>query len=383
MKRFATICRYGGVGDNLVASSVLPGLKKRFDGVEVLTQEPQDVVFYNNPNIDKLSVFKKDEIPGVGWQEWHLILARGSKEGLFVNLSHSMETSLAFLPAQMQFQWPAQARRRLANKSYLEMAHDICGIPYDEISPNFFPTEAEVERARGIRGRLGSRVIGWVLTGTRLDKIFPYSPMAIARLIRELDADVVMIGHPEKDREAAEVINDHVNRTNGSTKGLHYARSMDSSKPAWPLRDVLTMVQHCDLVIGPDTGPMWAVAMREMPKIALLSHASPENITKYWKHTVSLHAEQGRVPCWPCHQLHDVRDTCTQNKDNNGAACISDISVEAIVETADRCLKGTARYEPQTTEAALAPVALPPPVVRGPWPDAQDDEDIAMSGHAD
>ena len=387
MNRWSTIARYGGVGDSIVATSVLPGLKKRFDGVEMLCQDPWHVVFENNPYIDKLSVYKKDEIPREGWQEFHYIRAHESE--LFVNLSHSMETLVAFVPAQCQFQWPAKARRKIAGKNYLELVHDICDVPYDEIAPNFFPLESEMERARGIRGRLGSCVIGWVLTGTRLDKIYPFSPMVVGRLIRELGADVIMFGHPEKDREIAEVVNEHVNRQNGSSKGLHYARSMDPTKAAWPLRDVLATVQQCDLVIGPDTGPMWAVAMREMPKIVLLSHASPENITKYWKRTVSLHADQGRVPCWPCHQLHDTKMTCTPNKDDNGAACISDISAEAIVETARRCLAGKADYREMTGEEALLPLveAPTPPVVRGPWPDIaeyeEDEGSISVTGHAD
>jgi ADP-heptose:LPS heptosyltransferase len=290
-----------------------------------------------------------------------------------------METSLAFVPAQCQFQWPDAARRKLAGRSYLEMAHDIVGIPYEEIAPNFFPTEEETAFANGIRKKLGPQVIAWVLTGTRLDKIYPFTPMAIARLIYELGADVVMIGHPEKDKDLADVVNSHVLRQNGSTKGLHFARAADPAKPAWPLRDVLAMVQHCDLVIGPDTGPMWAVAMREMPKIMLVSHASDENITKHWLKTVTLHADQGRVPCWPCHKLHDVKETCVQNADNNGAACISDISTEAIMETAKRCFQGKIEYRSMTTEEALKPLVVPP-VVKGPWPDAEeDDEETSIS----
>lgn len=335
-KRWATVARYGGVGDNIVASSVLPGLKARYDGVEVLTQTPQSVVFENNPYIDKLSVFEKDQIPGLGWQEWHMIRSRESE--LFVNLSHSMETLLAFLPGQCQFQWPAEARRKLANKSYLEQTHDICGVPYEEIAPNFFPTDDENEEAAGTRARLGDKVIGWVLTGTRIDKIYPYSAMAVARLIRELDADVVMFGHPEKDKQIADTVYEHVIRQNGSSRGLHFARAADPAHAAWPLRDVLTLAQHCDLLIGPDTGPMWAVAMREMPKIVLLSHASPENIVKHWVNAKVLHADQERVPCWPCHRLHDVQATCTPNKDNNGAACISDVSVETIICSARSAL---------------------------------------------
>ena len=73
------------------------------------------------------------------------------------------------------------------------------------------------------------------------------------------------------------------------------------------------------------------VRLEPMPKIALLSHASAENITKHWLNTTTLHADQNRVPCWPCHKLHDTKDTCVENKEKNGAACISDISVETIM----------------------------------------------------
>jgi ADP-heptose:LPS heptosyltransferase len=101
---------------------------------------------------------------------------------------------------------------------------------------------------------------------------------------------------------------------------------------------MLTQVQHCDLVIGPDTGAMWAVAMENIPKIVLLSHASPENITKHWRNTKTLHASQERVPCWPCHQLHDEERTCKLNDEKTAAACMSDISAQAILSAAAELL---------------------------------------------
>ena len=88
-----------------------------------------------------------------------------------------------------------------------------------------------------------------------------------------------------------------------------------------------------DLVVTPDTGTAWAVAFEQMPKIVMVSHASQENITKHWINTTTLHADRHRVPCWPCHRLHDDISTCIPNKQNNGAACISDISVETLVQT--------------------------------------------------
>jgi hypothetical protein len=91
---------------------------------------------------------------------------------------------------------------------------------------------------------------------------------------------------------------------------------------------------------------MWAVAMEDVPKIMLHSHASVDNITKHWRRTVSLHPDH-RVKCWPCHLLHDAADTCqeTQRKSGldvdpelTGAACISSINVEAIVTAAKAML---------------------------------------------
>jgi hypothetical protein len=84
---------------------------------------------------------------------------------------------------------------------------------------------------------------------------------------------------------------------------------------------------------------MWSVAFEPLHKIMLHSHASVENIAAHWLNTTSLSADPKRVPCAPCHRLHDSVETCVPNKDNSGAACISDISVENIVRAARSALQ--------------------------------------------
>jgi len=108
---------------------------------------------------------------------------------------------------------------------------------------------------------------------------------------------------------------------------------------------------QCDLVITPDTGTWWAVAMEPLPKILMVSHASAENIGKHAVNTMVLHADPGRVKCFPCHRLHSDFTTCTPNFENNGAACISDISVNTIVETARRMLEATPKFPASTPQA--------------------------------
>jgi hypothetical protein len=150
---------------------------------------------------------------------------------------------------------------------------------------------------------------------------------------------VVMFGS-DKDAKIAKHVQDFVKEYNGIYDGMHSAISPDEEHPTWPIRRSLATLQQCDLVIGPDTGLMWGVAMEPMPKLALLSHASPENITKHWLNTLTLHADPKRVDCWPCHQLHDTTETCRKAENAEAAACIADITSEEVLSAARAALKG-------------------------------------------
>jgi ADP-heptose:LPS heptosyltransferase len=156
--------------------------------------------------------------------------------------------------------------------------------------------------------------------------------MAVARIIKEIGAPVVLMGGPsEKEVSMCEAIKEHVTLANGSRDGLHIAIPAAGTEKSWPLRTSLAFALQCDLVITPDTGMWWATAFEPMPKVLMISHASVENIAKHAVNTTVLHADPNNVPCWPCHRLHDDISTCVPNKFNNGAACISDISVESLL----------------------------------------------------
>jgi len=336
---WACIARHGGFGDNLIASSVLHGLKKKYGKLEVITGKPMHVMFENHPAIDKLTVLeqgKPDSGDGHAWQKW--FHERSKEYAFFANLSHSCETTGVLMKIQTQYWWSDAMRRQLCGRSYLELVHDICGVPYTEINPNIYPTAAEQAQAVETKAKVGPRCVGWVLTGSRIDKVHPEVDVAVARLIRELHVPVIMFGAPGKDFEMAKLVQKEVIKRNRSDEGLHLALSPDPDKPTWGPRRICAQAQLCDIVVGPDTGPMWAVAMHDMPKVLMLSHASAENITKYWKNTITLQADLARVPCFPCHRLHDDTSLCTPNVDKNGAACISDISVDTIIGTVQQFL---------------------------------------------
>src|SRR6266550_116433 len=72
--KWACICRLGGVGDNLVAASVLRPLKRLGYMNEFISEDPQYIVLENNPFLDKLSVkHGAADIPQHDmhlWQKW-------------------------------------------------------------------------------------------------------------------------------------------------------------------------------------------------------------------------------------------------------------------------------------------------------------------------
>jgi len=333
VKRWAAIARMGGVGDNLVAGSPLRALKRQGYMTEVLSSEPNHVVFHNNPWVDKLTVKNVERDIANNdlgrWQEW--MRGRSKEYDIFVHASHSMEGRHAVFPVMTSFWWPEEVRREICSGSYLETAHKIAGVPFD-FGPLYFPTDEEKRLARQVTSIIGDRYICWVLSGTRIDKVYSYAPYAIARIVKELNAPVLCVGGPsEKERSMGTAIVENVELQNGGREGVHIAVPPDGSE-SWPLRTSLALVHGASLVVSPDTGPAWAVALEPTAKVIMVSHASAENITKHWVNTTTLHADPNRVPCWPCHRLHDDISTCVKNKEGKGAACISDISVERVVQ---------------------------------------------------
>jgi ADP-heptose:LPS heptosyltransferase len=340
---WACVCRLGGLGDNLVAASVLAPLKRLGYMVEMLTSESFACIFQNNPSVDKLSIKRDEDIPkGAEWVKWFVARGHEYMGGLW-NLSHSMEKQHALFETDTNFWWPQDFRRKLCAGSYLETVWDIVGLPtpYEFGQPLFFPTDEEREIAQKTKAKIGKRYLAWVLSGSRVDKVYPYTAQTICRIIKELNIPVVMFGVGGRQFEMAKTVEEDVRRTNSSTEGLHLALSPENSDPGghqhWSVRRSLSQAIAADLVITPDTGMAWAVAMEAMPKIVLISHASAENITKHWRNTTTLHADPDNVPCWPCHRLHNTMATCTPFLPGTEvAACMADISVERIMGHIER-----------------------------------------------
>lgn len=343
MNRWAAIARLGGIGDNLIAASPLRPLKRLGYKTEVITSPFGAAVFQNNPFIDKLTVKADSDIPKEQWQQW--FVKRANEYDIFAHLSHSCEARHSLHVGSTDFWHRPEYRRKICAGSFLETVHDIVGVPH-HFGPLYFPAAEELENAtKSLDASIGRKFVTWIICGSRLDKVYPYAGMVVARIAKELDTPVLLFGVGEKQQEWAKQLKEHVKRQNGTNDNIGILVSHEGmpTEQRWGIRPSFAHLFLSKLVITPDTGAAWAVAMESIPKVMLLSHASAENVTKHWINTTTLHADQNRVPCWPCHRLHDDISTCVPNKDDGkAAACMSDISAEKIIECASAAIAPSA-----------------------------------------
>jgi ADP-heptose:LPS heptosyltransferase len=105
----------------------------------------------------------------------------------------------------------------------------------------------------------------------------------------------------------------------------------------WNIRQTMGLAHLCDLVIGPETGVMNAVAMQSMPKIVLLSHSSVENLTRDWINTYSVFST--KTPCAPCHKMIYDWSQCVRDEASGTAQCQVDIHPDAVWEAVTRAFQ--------------------------------------------
>jgi heptosyltransferase I len=154
---------------------------------------------------------------------------------------------------------------------FLEFLHHL-GVEAEPIEWRIAITEEEREAQSDFFARLGgSRVAGIVMTSARPDKDWPTERFTelTGALQRDFGFEIVLLGGPGL-REAARA------RTvaEDSTARLHWALGDD-------LRRLTYLVDGCDLLIAPDTGPVHIARALATPVIGLYGHTNPLAIGPY------------------------------------------------------------------------------------------------------
>lgn len=322
----ALVVRFGAYGDLMQASSVIKGLKDEGFHVTLHTAAPGCVVMGNDPNIDKMIVFDKDQVPngdlGNFW-EW-----QKKKYDRFVNLSESVEGSLLAMPGRTIHLWNPVARHRVMNFNYLEQQHAIAGVPHKP-QVKFYPTLEEKNWAKVVRDRMApGPVVMYSLSGSSVHKTWAGMDNVIAGIMLHSDeTTVVLVGGPEG------VILE---------QGWDKEKRVAKTSGKWSIRQTLAFLDQTDIVIGPETGVLNAASCMPMPKIVFLSHSTHENLTRDWVNTTPIFAKDSKCPqragVDACHQMQFGWKHCTKDVDTGTALCQVEIDPQDVYSAMEASL---------------------------------------------
>lgn len=316
-QKTCAVVRYGGFGDLMMASSILPALKEQGYHITLFTTPGGADIVKHDPHIDKFIIQDHNQVPnnelGPFWE------AHARKYDRFINLSESIEGTLLAMPGRMNHTWSDEVRRKELNKNYLEWTHQLAGVPFPPRQA-FYPTEDEKAQARKDYSKYvepGDYVVLMSLSGSSLHKAWTNLDEAIARLLVTVKkVRIFLVGD-----EACQLLE----------QGWEDEPRVVRKSGKWSMRQSMTFIDLVDLVVGPETGLLNAAGLKDVAKICFLSHSSKENLTKHWVNTIAL---EPKVPCYPCHRMHMNSAPwafCTQNPETHMSIC-SGVSVDRFMD---------------------------------------------------
>lgn len=326
-ERTVCISRFGGFGDMLQMSNILPELQRQGYHITVNTTPKGMAIVQHDPHIDRFMLQDEDQVPNHELPDfWEAQARRFDK---FIQLSESVEGTLLAMPGRANHAWPDNVRRVELNRNYLEWTAQLAELPYYS-EAKFYPSGDEAAAAQAflntirrdrnpdlLIGQTGQPVftIMWALSGSSVHKFYPHMDAVIARIMLELPQAVVIFTGDEPCvlLEQGWELEPRVYRLSGKQA----------------IRETLTLAGAVDCVVGPETGVLNAVAFDEnVAKVVMLSHSSEENLTAHWADTITL--TPLHTPCYPCHRLHYGWYYCHQEETTGAAQCAYDISPHAV-----------------------------------------------------
>jgi ADP-heptose:LPS heptosyltransferase len=313
-RQMALVCRYGeAIGDHILAASVLPLLKRAGYHVTVNCTPHGHHILKHDPNIDAFWLQDTGEIPGDMLHIYWEALRREGRWDYVVNLNSVVEDWLLTPPNHPRDTEPHAVRHAVrGHVSYLEATHDYAGVPH-EFAPRFFPTKEEADAAEAWRVQIGTHVpvIAFPMVGSAFHKVYPHADHVALWCLTETPAHIVIFGDGGRGKVMAQAVVAQLMKHDAPMHRVHvHAGDLN-------IRDVLARAMTCNVIAGPETGILWAVATKaSVGKVVYLSHSSETNFAKHWKRTVALSPHD--CPCFPCHRLHyfDAMDRCTIGQRN-------------------------------------------------------------------
>lgn len=305
----ALVIRLGAIGDLIQVTPVLRCLYDEGYEVTLNCKKSGEEVLRNNPYI-KHFLFHDESVSNDKLNEHFEELGKGYDK--VVNLSGVIEEGLLPPSYDKKYHWSHKMRHRKLNVNYIDAQLKAAGLKQRKMNPELFFSPMEEMQMRDFMKKYKKNfVVVWALSGSSFHKTYPHAEM----VMRAFHG-----AHPE-----TRFI------TVGDTACMLLepdASYIIQKSDKWGIRKAMLSAKYADLVISPETGMLNAAGAFKVPKIALLSHSSKENLTKYYENCVSLNAD---VPCYPCHQLHYKLEECPLQPDIISPVCMAKLSPAKIL----------------------------------------------------
>lgn len=316
----AAVIRYGAYGDLLQSASILPGLKRHGYHITFFCTPRGFDAVKADPHIDRFVIQDEDMVPNHQLMEYFAYLAKTYTK--VVNLCETVEGVVLPMSARAHFHWPKEARHAICNRNYVELQHKIAEVPYTKPETRFYATKEEQHWALEQKHKAGWPVVGIVLSGSAFHKIWPHVDAVVQHVLDSYPhGTVVLMGGPREE----------------SLQGDWNHERVWCRVGKWTIRESIAFAQVADVVIGPETGVLNAIAMESNAKILLLSHSSIENLSRDWVNTTSLAGDD--APCYPCHRLQlDGWKYCNRHPEGT-ALCQMLLRPERVIQALDEYLK--------------------------------------------
>lgn len=288
------IVRIGAYGDCVIMTPLFSYLKSQGNEVYVLTSEEGNIVYKNNPNIDKLIVHVRDSIPNEDLGDYFYKIKSDNKCDVLIDYCESLEEKYLFHPANPKYNYPKNERIMLGNHNYYDgvFEHGYFDVK-GRLPEIYFSEDEENEFAKFRAGLLGKFVVIWCLSGSSLHKSYPYTHVVIEEILKKHnDVVFVTVGNNNCKLLEAMLPDDGVIKKSG----------------AWSFRETALMCKYAGMVIAPETGVIHLAGCFDTPKFCFLTHSTKECVTKYFKNDYSI---QASVNCSPCFRIiHEAKHQC-------------------------------------------------------------------------
>ena len=283
------IVRYGAWGDSIIITPLIRYFSRNHE-VYLHTSETGMNILALNPCIAKFIPYESDTVPDHKLQDYWEKLAKKFECHWLINMCESIERAISLHPIDPRYAYTKPERREICDKNFYEYSFYHAGFPVPEesLTPEMFFSGEEEKTVTDFFQKLNDKfVILWGLSGSGLNKTYPWTDYIIGDLLRE-NEDVVVV-----------TVGDELSQVLESHEHERVIRMCGK----WTMRESSLACKYASLVVAPDTGLLHASGCFDTPKIGLIGSNTINNITKHFKNDYSFEADSQTVPCAPCFRI--------------------------------------------------------------------------------